>query len=196
MGRKLAFDREEALTLAMESFWANGFEAMSMRNLAETLGIHLGSLYNALGDKTAMFEKALKLHLDTHTLPGIEALATAEDPLGALFDFFDGVARECGKPDDSPGCFLVNSLLEIASISERVTATLHGYLARIEQGFARCVANAVEKGQLPEKTNPEAAARFIVAGKFSLRVMGKLRMPQDHIDALKGSILKALSSGI
>lgn len=196
MGRKLAFDREEALTLAMESFWANGFEAMSMRSLAEALGIHLGSLYNALGDKTAMFEKALKLHLDTHTLPGIEALAQAEDPMGALSGFFDVVAKECGKPEDSPGCFLINSLLEIASINEKITATLHSYLARIEEGFARCVANAIEKGQLPKGTDPEAAARFIVASMFSLRVMGKLRMPRDHIDSLKNSILKALSSGL
>ena len=84
MGRKLEFSREKALHTAMESFWAKGYNHTSMRDLAASLGLHLGSVYNALGDKEKVFEAAMKLNFEEEILPKIRVLQEAPHPMQAL----------------------------------------------------------------------------------------------------------------
>jgi TetR/AcrR family transcriptional repressor of nem operon len=91
MGRKLEFDKNQALEKVMNSFWAKGYDATSMRDLAQHLGLHLGSVYNALGDKDKVFEDALHLNIQRHVLPHLEALTSSENPLSAL----DGFSKQC-----------------------------------------------------------------------------------------------------
>ncbi len=192
MGRRLQFDKKDALVMAMENFWALGYEATSMRTIADNIGIHLGSLYNALGDKDAVFEMALKLNLETHVLPMLETLAQSHDPMGAIDAFLDKVANECAGVENSPGCFLVNSLLEITSISAGVTSTLHSYLELVEDGFRLCLERAVMAGQLPERIDTRAKARFIVSSLFAMRVMGKFKVAPDYITDMKNTIMSGI----
>ena len=44
MARHKEFERDEALQKAMEVFWARGYEATSMQNLVEHMGINRQSL--------------------------------------------------------------------------------------------------------------------------------------------------------
>src|SRR6187402_1962056 len=105
MGRKLAFDRDEALQKAMESFWVKGYKKTSMRDLAERLELHLGSVYNSLGSKEAVFEQALRLYFDVHIHPKLAAMKAHPHPLQAIEQYLSDVAEECSKPERSFGCF-------------------------------------------------------------------------------------------
>ncbi len=39
------FDTDEALAKAMHAFWARGYEATSMQDLVDCMGVNRGSLY-------------------------------------------------------------------------------------------------------------------------------------------------------
>lgn len=58
-GRPRAFDRDEALDRAIRLFWTRGYEATSVRDLSEELGIGQPSLYHAFGGKRALFDEAV-----------------------------------------------------------------------------------------------------------------------------------------
>ncbi len=53
LGRRRAFDYDEALDRAMHIFWEKGFEGASLNELTGAMGIKPASLYAAFGNKQA-----------------------------------------------------------------------------------------------------------------------------------------------
>jgi len=53
--RPREFILEEVLDKAVETFWSKGYEATSIQDLVENMGIQRGSLYAAFGDKQCLF---------------------------------------------------------------------------------------------------------------------------------------------
>ena len=64
MARPREFDETAALDAAVACFWQRGYEATSVQELANKMGISAPSLYNAYGDKHALFVRALERYLD------------------------------------------------------------------------------------------------------------------------------------
>ncbi len=188
MGRKLEFSKDKALLQAMEGFWAQGYEATSMRDLAQRLNLHLGSVYNALGDKERVFESALRLHLDHTIAPQLARLANAADPRAALEEFIRRSVDECRENSTSPGCFFINSLLHINRINDRVSAAVREYLQMNEDALTACVKAAQARGQIDPQENPKRLARFILASCKSMRVMRKIGANDDYIDDIYANI--------
>ena len=58
MARAREFDEAAVLDAAIEKFWLCGYEATSVRDLADEMYIAGASLYNAFGDKRALYELA------------------------------------------------------------------------------------------------------------------------------------------
>ena len=61
-GRPREFDVDEALASALRVFWTKGYEAASLNDLTEAMGITRPSLYAAFGNKESLFRKALDLY--------------------------------------------------------------------------------------------------------------------------------------
>ena len=59
MARPREFDEEVVLDAAVQCFWSQGYESTSVKDLMERTGLTAASLYNAYGDKRAMFRIAL-----------------------------------------------------------------------------------------------------------------------------------------
>lgn len=192
MGRKLEFDKDKALKLAMESFWENGYEDTSMRELAAKLGIHLGSVYNALGDKERVFESCLRLNLDTCILPKLQKMNETVEAPAALRGYLERVVEECTHPENYPGCFLVNSLPNIANISDSVSQMLNEYMSKLDEALIACIRRGQENGQISCEKNPQEYAHFIMATAFSIRTMGKFGLPHSYMQDTKECALRAL----
>lgn len=194
MGRKLEFSKEKALHTAMESFWAQGYESTSMRDLAHRLGLHLGSVYNALGDKEKVFEAALRLNIEEEILPRLKLLVEDTNPMQALDRHLTHIVDECARPEMAPGCFVINSLQEITQINERITNLLHDYCRQVEDAYKTCLDNAKKAGQIPADKDTSQYARYLIASTVSMRVMAKLKWPPASIDDIRICVLKAISA--
>jgi TetR/AcrR family transcriptional repressor of nem operon len=194
MGRKLEFCRDKALHTAMESFWAHGYEQTSMRDLAEQLGLHLGSVYNALGDKEKVFEAALKLNFEEQVLPRMKALQEAPDALKAITQMMNLVVDESTGVTPGPGCFLVNSLLEVAHINDNITKLMHGYLGQVENMMTATVERAQKAGQIKTSRDARKLAQFVMSMCFNLRTMAKLKMPAAMIGNIRDVAVETLTA--
>ena len=63
MARPRELEETTVLEVAMNCFWARGFEQTSVRDLAERMGITGASLYDAFGDKRSLYHRAFVYYL-------------------------------------------------------------------------------------------------------------------------------------
>ena len=58
MARLKEFDTGAVLEKAMDVFWSKGFEATSIQDLVNAMGINRGSIYDTFGSKARLFSLA------------------------------------------------------------------------------------------------------------------------------------------
>ena len=61
-GRPKQFDDDEVLARAMQVFWRKGYDATSLDDLVEAMGIPRQSLYRTFTDKHTLFLRALEYY--------------------------------------------------------------------------------------------------------------------------------------
>ena len=118
-GRPREFDRDEVLERAINLFWSRGYEATSVSDLTEAMGITPPSLYSAFGDKKRLFLEAVDRY---QAGPGAFAQrALAEEPTAerAIQSLFTGAIETFCDPKQPKGCMVVLSATNCAVEFER-----------------------------------------------------------------------------
>ncbi|MFN3262446.1 MAG: TetR/AcrR family transcriptional regulator [Pikeienuella sp.] len=195
----IRFDRDAALDAAMRLFWAKGFDATSIQMLEEATGLGRGSLYNAFGDKEALFLAALRRYAERAAAPVSATLegASLEEGLRRLFA---GMIARMDEPGRPKGCLLVNSCAAASGSPEGArfaAAALRG----MEEGFASVFAAAQAAGGLPGDADIRALARFFSAVAQSLGLLHRAGAERRALEdvartALSALPLRALSAGL
>ncbi len=169
MSRVKEFDEAEVLDQALELFRARGFNQTSFADLTTELGVSRQSLYDTYGDKQTLFHSALKRYLDR----AVEGLTRKlEDPspvrqvIAELFERM--IAGNCeGK---SPGCFMVNSMVELAPHDPDTRALAIAHARAVEALFASRLSAAQRQGEIARTKDPIALARFLYSTILGMAV--------------------------
>jgi TetR/AcrR family transcriptional repressor of nem operon len=98
-GRKLEFNREQALEKAMELFWAKGYNAVGLRELLQQMGIQRQSLYNTFGCKHTLFLEAVQHYGQTVVCRIKGQLNQPGSPLENLRCVLQKIAEELPAPN-------------------------------------------------------------------------------------------------
>src|SRR5438477_12528580 len=149
MARPREFDEAAALEAAVACFWSRGYEATSVRDLAASMGLSAPSLYNAYGDKHALFVQALEHYLDHATRARIRRFEESLAPKEAVRRFIEEIIDRSVDDRERRGCFLINSALEIAPHDAKLGALIADRLGEIERFFHRSIRRAQSEGQVP-----------------------------------------------
>jgi TetR/AcrR family transcriptional regulator, transcriptional repressor for nem operon len=189
MARPREFDEAAALDAAMDCFWRDGYEATSVRDLAAQMGITSASLYNAFGNKRALFCEVLQRYAERSTRERISRLEASLPPKEAVRAFL-GEIVERSVDGDRRGCLLVNTALEAVPQDPELGAAVAAYLGEIEAFFGRAITAAQRDGSVPPDRNPTDLARLLLGVTLGLRVLARSR-PQR--DLLEGAVRPALA---
>src|SRR5262245_47920280 len=127
MARPRSFDETVALDTAIDCFWQNGLKAVSVRDLAEEMGLNCASLYNAFGDKRALFAMALERYAVCFTRERIARLEALASPKAAIRAFMDEMIERSVDDPKRRGCLIINSALEVAPHDAELGALVSGY---------------------------------------------------------------------
>jgi TetR/AcrR family transcriptional regulator, transcriptional repressor for nem operon len=191
MARPREFDEEAVLDAAVQCFWAHGYEATSVRDLIEKTGITGASLYNAFGDKRALYQRALDHYVEDSVVDRIrrcEALAPRE----AIGAFFAEIVRRSLDDHQHKGCMLVNAALDVAPNDPGFQRIVAAVLIRVEEFFL----GRIEAGQVDRTITRSLAAktlaRHLLGVLMGVRVLARVRPERALLEGVVSGALALL----
>jgi AcrR family transcriptional regulator len=161
-GRPRQFCPDQALTAALQVFWARGYEGASMAELTEAMGITKPSLYACFGNKEALFCKALDLY-ERDKMAYVQKALEAPSAKGVAEQFLRGaLALQTGTTD--PRCCL--GVISAVACTTQADSIKHEVMARqasSNQAIIDRFRRAKAEGDLPEGVEPEALQSYLSA---------------------------------
>jgi TetR/AcrR family transcriptional repressor of nem operon len=194
MPRKKEFDEYEVLHRAMEIFWHKGYEATSVQDLVEQMGINRGSLYGTFTDKRALFLAAIQYYDQTIITSVVRVLHSPGSPRRAIEGYIRSVAEGAAEDRDRQGCFLTNSAVEVGPHDPEAEQKLTASLQRIEAAFLDVLVAARQLGELGTRRDLRDVARFLTSSLQGLRVMARVNPDRDALMAVADIIISTLDS--
>jgi TetR/AcrR family transcriptional repressor of nem operon len=192
MARPREFDEHAVLNAAMNRFWEHGYQATSMRDLAVETGLTSPSLYNAFGDKRALFRQVLERYAQHSARARIARLESSMPPKDAIKAFITEIVAHSLSDKDRRGCLLVNSALEIAPHDPEIGAEVASRLAEVEAFFRRSVVAAQKEGSIPSDRDARDLARVLLAVLLGIRVVARARPERKLLEGMARPVLAML----
>jgi TetR/AcrR family transcriptional repressor of nem operon len=192
MARPKEFEPAAALDRAMRLFWSRGYEATSVQDLVDRMGIQRGSLYATFGDKRALFFAAIDRYDRMVTAKLLAALDEPASGMEAIRRFFRLKIEWAVAATRPRGCLVTNSTTELASRDRRTASRVAGVLTKIEAAFQRAVVRAQAAGEIDPARDPRALARFLTSSAQGLSVMAKAFPERAVLEDIVEGILAAL----
>lgn len=115
MGRPRKFDEDRVLDIALHHFWTEGYTAVRLDDICHEAGITKPSLYNAFGDKSALYQATLKHYEAIFQSRVMDALASATSAEETISRYFGETVAILMDPDLPSGCLRVKTLAECAT---------------------------------------------------------------------------------
>lgn len=188
-----SFNLDDALARATQVFWAKGYEATSMTDLVDGMGINKGSLYNAFGSKKALFTRALLQYDRDHRQSMLARLEALDDPIVAITRLFDTLIAESLADTAKKGCLLVNTALELPNQTADVREIIAAVIADFEAFFQRQIKLGQKRGVVAKKVKAKDTAQSLLSLLFGLRVLARGDFDASGLRAIKTDALRLVS---
>ncbi|MFA9200543.1 MAG: TetR/AcrR family transcriptional regulator [Cypionkella sp.] len=188
MPRPASFDREEALDAVMRTFWEHGFEATSLDRIERATGLKRQSLYNAFGDKEAMFAAALDRYRIQVGTP-LRALLDHDDPATAVRAYLEGHLRMLQDPCTPAGCLIAGCSSELGPREDSVGARMRAETAGAVEAGVEVFRAWAAAGKLSIGADPEQLAALLATIIRGLAVLARANPDPDIlIQAVDGAV--------
>jgi len=168
VGRARSFETEDILATTAQLFRRLGFAATSLKDLERETGLQAGSLYNAFGNKKAVFLHSLDAYHETVVRYRIERYLKGDNPIAELVDLFTSTYQVEGIPN--PGCLLTNTAAEIGGDDPEIQSKVEEGFSLLRDAFRTQMRKAKQLGLANPAIPSEAAAEFLLTAYQGLLV--------------------------
>jgi AcrR family transcriptional regulator len=191
MARPRSFDPDEALDLARDVFWRNGFQGTSLDDITAATGLAKPSLYAAFGDKNALFLKVLDRYHASIVANAERALNQGPSARDAIERWLTGFVPYCSGTKGIRGCLSVNTAADGISDQKDVRDRVERFNRKLEQLLGNRLR--ADRAQFSDAFDPDAAAHTIMAIYLGLMVMAKDAPTAARVRAILNQALKLLA---
>jgi TetR/AcrR family transcriptional regulator, transcriptional repressor for nem operon len=193
MGRTREFDEESVLDSALDLFWRRGYEASSMSDLCEAMGLRAGSVYSAFGDKRGLFVRCLRRYAETVSAQALQCIHTGSSGLQGIRTYFANLVDAMVDGRRRWGCLLTNSVVEFAASDPELATIFEVHFSRLETAFAAALARAQAAGELRSGAGPHDAA-LLVAVVQGMNVLAKTHPGRPTLQRIASEAITGLTA--
>lgn len=188
-GRPRSFDRDAALDRAIRLFWRRGYEATSVRDLTEELGIGAPSLYGAFGDKRQLFLEALRVYDENYG--GFIDRALTDEPTArrAAARMFAEAPKLYTRRNLPAGCLIANG--DASDTNREIAEHLRKLRDSKVAALAARIRADVSAGELPADTDAQALSRYTMTALRGIAQGARDGVPRTELDRVAEIALRA-----
>lgn len=106
-GRPRNFDPAQAVATAQYLFHAHGYDAVSVADVTNALGINPPSFYAAFGSKAGLYARVLDRYAGTGAIPLVDLLRPDRPVADSLASVLEEAARCYAADPDTTGCLVL-----------------------------------------------------------------------------------------
>jgi TetR/AcrR family transcriptional repressor of nem operon len=175
----------------MRSFWAQGYDGVSVDTVCRVTGMSRASLYQSYGGKEGLFLAAVAHYADTRAA----LVAAALGPKGSLAEdlssFFEAVVDLGTSDPETPGCLVSCVLADAAGASDVFRAEL----ARRQQAVEDRIADRLRSAAWPgaAQVTVTAAAGLAAAAARGIMIRARSGQPRDALRAVASAASLAVA---
>ena len=191
-GRPRQFDEDEALTGAMLLFWEKGLSATSLDDLAIAMNMNRPSIYNAFGNKDAIYRKSLARfcgQLDKGMQETLNASTSVDIGLNAFFE--QAIEVYCGS-NPQMGCLMICTAPSEAVSNPEVGKDLKDLISRLDVGLSQRLARAQRNGEISVDLQPKLTAKLLQATLQTIALRARTGEPKASLRKLARYAVKTL----
>lgn len=188
MPRVEKFDKYKAEEKAMQLFWEKGYEATSLTDLTNTLGIGKGSFYNTFKSKRALFDQCINRYKENSILYLKNTLYSENYIEKGVKKFLILNLNLALKDSKNKGCFITNTCTELVTSDDMTKQTISSHYQQMKTILIEYLN---KQGQLQLK-EAHIKAEIIITFFIGLTVQFKLPIDENQIlqsiDTMLGSL--------
>ena len=194
-GRPLGYDPDEMLEIAMNLFWADGYDATSLDDILNAANISKSSFYHMFGNKQQLFERCLIRYCDQQIAQiekGLQQSSTGRDFIETfLYGLVDAVRKRSGSKRYI-GCFVTNTIYEFKDRDANISKMITNVTNKFNELLQRAIKTGQSKGFITKNRTPSALAYFLMSSIAGIRTMIYTQVELDQLEEIVDSTLAAL----
>lgn len=193
MARPRKFDEQQVLATAQEQFWARGYAATRMDDIAEATGLGKGSLYGAFGGKQDLFHRVF----DAYCTSVVDATAQQlrgddEDAYTRLSAHIHAVAAASAADTAQRGCLLAKGTAELAEHDKTVATRAHTAIETLHTLLKDDIAACQRNGDLDADADPGQLAALVLAVLRGIEALAKAGADEKTLTDIARTALAVL----
>ena len=182
MARPREFDKTEALNKAMNVFWTKGYEATSLCDLLQAMGLSKSSFYDTFGSKHEVFLDTITYYKKTRTSQ-ITEVANLDSPARKLIEsLFERAVSRITEEGGQRGCYLNNCAVEVALHDPAAAKLIDVGIGLMEDTFFSLVERGQREGDIVSTKDARALARYLTCSLNGLMGIAKANPDPEALD--------------
>jgi TetR/AcrR family transcriptional repressor of nem operon len=176
----------------MQVFWEKGYEATSVQDLVDRMGINRFSLYDTFGDKHALFLAALDRYCTQAVSALVHDMERADAGIVAIHQYFRDAVGFFASRKGWQGFLMTNTMVECSPHDPEVAMKVQAHLERLETAFTRALGQAQAAGELQTRQNTADLARFLAGSAVGLQALAKTSPGRKALEGYTTVVLSVL----
>ncbi len=191
-GRPRAFDRDNALKIALTIFWAKGYKGTQVSDLTAAMHINPPSFYAAFGSKEKTFLEVMDLYIENEGAGSMRALneteALHDAMLGMLVASIDIALSSPGQK----GCLVQLGALDSVSASPALAGKCYSMRRTTIELIQQRLRRGVKSGELSRGVNTKNLAAFFGTVLQGISLRARDGAPRSELLAVAACAMNAL----
>lgn len=185
--------RRKIVEVAATHIHRNGFQASSVGEILQEVGVSKGALYHHFPTKNDLGHAVIDRFAEMHRERWAAVLA-APDPLTSISGFLEETIDCLDDDEIACGCPINNLAQEMSPVDEGFRVRIHAVFERWREEVSDAFERAQSAGTIREDVEPRLAATFLVAALEGSISLGKAAQSKDLMRDCAASIAAFLET--